>query len=223
VHHLEGHLLAPMLEQDKPTFPFLALLVSGGHTMLIKVEKFGCYELIGESIDDAVGEAFDKTARLLGLPYPGGAALAELAEQGNPDCFDLPRPMIHHPSLNMSFSGLKTAVVTLLQRYPNPNKQERADIAASFQKAAIETLILKSQKALAVTGLTQLVVAGGVSANVYLRQKLQELGVRCFFPRKEFCTDNGAMIAYAGYERLVRGFQNDLSIDIKARWNLTEL
>ena len=223
IHHLEGHLLAPMLEPDKPTFPFLALLVSGGHTILIKVEKFACYEMIGESIDDAVGEAFDKTARLLGLPYPGGAALAALAEQGNPDRFDLPRPMIHHPTLNMSFSGLKTAVVHLLQQYPHPSEQERADIAASFQKAAIETLILKSQKALALTGLTQLVVAGGVSANLYLRQQLQQLGVRCFFPRKEFCTDNGAMIAYAGYERLRRGFQTDLSIDIKARWNLTEL
>jgi len=223
IHHLEGHLLAPMLESDKPTFPFLALLVSGGHTMLIKVAKFGCYEMIGESIDDAVGEAFDKTARLLGLPYPGGAALAALAERGNPDRFDLPRPMIHHPTLNMSFSGLKTAVMQLLQKYPNPKEQERADIAASFQKAAIETLILKSQKALTVTGLTQLVVAGGVSANMYLRQKLQQLGVRCFFPRKEFCTDNGAMIAYAGYERLIRGFQNNLSIDIKARWNLTDL
>ncbi len=223
VHHLEGHLLAVMLESERPSFPFLALLVSGGHTSLIKVVKFGCYEMIGESIDDAVGEAFDKTARLLGLSYPGGAALAALAEQGNPDRFDLPRPMIHHATLNMSFSGLKTAVVNLLQHYSNPSEQERADIAASFQKAAIETLILKSQKALAITGLTQLVVAGGVSANVYLRQRLQQQGIRCFFPRKEFCTDNGAMIAYTGYQRLIRGYQQDLSIDVKARWSLLEL
>jgi len=222
VHHLEGHLLAPMLETDKPSFPFLALLVSGGHSSLIKVAEFGSYEIIGESIDDAVGEAFDKTARLLGLPYPGGAALAALAEYGNEDCFELPRPMIHHPTLDMSFSGLKTAVVILLQKHPNPSEQERADIAASFQKAAIETLLAKCEKALVATGLKQLVVAGGVSANVYLRQRLQQLDVRCFFPRKEFCTDNGAMIAYAGYERLKRGFQQDLSIDIKARWDLAD-
>lgn len=223
VHHLEGHLLAPMLEEQRPSFPFLALLVSGGHTLLIKVQEFGSYDIIGESIDDAIGEAFDKTARLLGLPYPGGAALAALAERGDADRYDLPRPMIHHLTLDMSFSGLKTAVVQLLQKYPPSTEQERADIAASFQKAAIETLLCKCEKALALTGLSRLVVAGGVSANVYLRQRLQALGVACFFPRKEFCTDNGAMIAYAGYERLRRGFQQDLSVDIKARWDLTEL
>ena len=220
VHHLEGHLLAPMLEASKPTFPFLALLVSGGHTLIVKVADFGCYEIIGESIDDAVGEAFDKTARLLGLPYPGGAALSALAEQGDAERFKLPRPMTNKPGLNMSFSGLKTAVVQLLQSYQNPTEQERADIAASFQKAAIETLMIKCKRALAVTDFQQLVVAGGVSANTYLRKCFQQLNATCFFPRNEFCTDNGAMIAYAGHERLVRGFQDDLAIAVKARWPL---
>lgn len=223
VHHLEGHLLAPMLEPKQPTFPFLALLVSGGHSLIVSVTDFGVYEIIGESIDDAVGEAFDKTARLLGLPYPGGAALAALAETGNPDRFDLPRPMTNRPGLSMSFSGLKTAVVQLLKQYPTPTAQERADIAASFQKAAIETLVIKCKRALEQTGLQQLVVAGGVSANTYLRERLHALPVQSFFPRTAFCTDNGAMIAYAGHARLVRGYQDGLPLHVKARWPLNEI
>lgn len=223
VHHLEGHLLAPMLEKEKPEFPFLALLVSGGHTLLIKVMQYGRYDIIGESVDDAVGEAFDKTARLLGLPYPGGAALAQLAEKGDPNRFSLPRPMTHKPGLNMSFSGLKTAVVMLLETLDPLSEQDRADIAASFQKAAIETLVFKCERALQLTKLSRLVVAGGVSANLYLRQRLNQLPVDCFFPRQAFCTDNGAMIAYAGCQRLQHGFQDGLAIDVKARWALEAL
>lgn len=223
VHHLEGHLLAPMLEDNKPEYPFLALLVSGGHSLFVSVKQFGGYDIIGESIDDAVGEAFDKSARLLGLPYPGGAALAALAEQGDADKYPLPRPLTQKPGLDMSFSGLKTAVVNLVAKVGEPSLQQKADIAASFQKAAIETLVIKAERALAQSGMQQLVVAGGVSANQYLRQRLSELACQTYFPRQAFCTDNGAMIAYAGYERLSRGYHDNMSINVKARWPLSEI
>ncbi|MFL6617040.1 MAG: tRNA (adenosine(37)-N6)-threonylcarbamoyltransferase complex transferase subunit TsaD [Povalibacter sp.] len=226
VHHLEGHLLAPMLEDDAPSFPFLALLVSGGHTLLAEVRGIGDYQIIGASVDDAAGEAFDKTAKLLGLPYPGGPALAKLADSGQPGRFKFPRPMLDRPGLDFSFSGLKTAVVVAL-RGLTLDDGTRADVAAEFQRAVVETLAVKCARALDQTGFTSLVVAGGVGANKLLRRELSLLGerrhVRVYYPRPEFCTDNGAMIAYAGFRRLSAGQHDDLAIRATARWPLDTL
>ena len=204
VHHLEGHLLAPMLEDTKPVFPFLALLVSGGHTQIIHVKQIGQYDIVGDTLDDAAGEAFDKTAQLLGLGYPGGAALSKLAESGKPK-YDLPKPMLHSKDFDFSFSGLKTAVLTLVKKQPELTDIIKANIAASFQESITEVLIFKTLKAMNSLNLNQIVVSGGVGANKQLREKLtkssQEDNFQLFFPSLEFCTDNGAMIALAGYLR----------------------
>lgn len=226
VHHMEGHLLAPMLEANSPQFPFIALLVSGGHTQLVRVDGIGQYQLLGESVDDAAGEAFDKTAKLMGLEYPGGPLLAKLAVSGNPKKYKFPRPMTDRPGLDFSFSGLKTAASNVIAAEGN-SPQVQADIAASFQQAVVDTLVFKCQRALTETGLKRLVVAGGVSANTSLREQLQlllsKMKGEVFYPRKEFCTDNGAMIAFAGYQRLNAGQQQDLSIGVTPRWPMTEL
>ena len=226
IHHMEGHLLAPMLESDPPAFPFLALLVSGGHTLLVEVGGIGDYRVLGDSIDDAVGEAFDKTATLLGLSYPGGPALAALALGGNPGRFTFPRPMTNRPGLDFSFSGLKTFAMNTW-RESEQTDQERADIARAFEDAVVDTMVIKCRRALAQTGLQTLVIAGGVGANVRLRERLGELmtqqGGRVCYPRPAFCTDNGAMIAYAGYRRLQAGQHESLSIKVVPRWSLEEL
>ena len=226
VHHMEGHLLAPMLEPHPPEFPFVALLVSGGHTQLIKVTRMGCYEILGESVDDAVGEAFDKTAKLLGLGYPGGAALAKLAEQGDPKRFHFPRPMIDRPGLEFSFSGLKTFAVNTANKY-GLDGETRADIARAFQDAVVETLVIKCRRALRKTGWKTLVVAGGVGANLALRSQLTEMlekeQGKVYFPRMEFCTDNGAMIAYVGCQKLLAGESSDLAIEVFPRWPLSDI
>jgi N6-L-threonylcarbamoyladenine synthase len=226
IHHLEGHLLAPMLEKTPPSFPFLALLVSGGHTLLAVVRGLGDYEILGSSLDDAAGEAFDKTAKLLGLPYPGGPALARLAESGQPSQWRFPRPMLDRPGLDFSFSGLKTAVVVAL-RGAVVDEQARADIALEFQNAVVETLVRKCERALEQTALDTLIVAGGVGANRHLRAQLERLGerlnVRVCYPRPELCTDNAAMIAYAGWARLAAGQQTELRIRTAARWPLDSL
>lgn len=223
VHHMEGHLLAPMLEDDVPAFPFLALLVSGGHTQLVVVEGIGRYTLLGESIDDAAGEAFDKTAKLMGLDYPGGPLLAKLAKTGDAKKYAFPRPMTDRPGLDFSFSGLKTAASMVIQKEGNA-AQVQADIAASFQQAVVDTLLIKCRRALQQTGYKRLVIAGGVSANESLRAQLAKmlgsLGGKVYYPRKEFCTDNGAMIAFAGYQRLKAGQQQDLTIGVTPRWPL---
>lgn len=223
VHHMEGHLLAAMLEPNPPAFPFIGLLVSGGHTQLMKVTAFGCYELLGESVDDAVGEAFDKTARLMGLGYPGGAALSVLAEKGDPKRFYFPRPMVDRPGLDFSFSGLKTYAANTFAEWGSDEKG-RADIARAFQDAVSETLMIKCRRAMRATGLKKLVVAGGVGANKGLREALRKMMVEekgeVFFPRLEFCTDNGAMIAYVGCERLLRGEKTGLPIQVFPRWLL---
>jgi N6-L-threonylcarbamoyladenine synthase len=225
IHHMEGHLLAPMLEDPKPAFPFIALLVSGGHSLLVEVEGVGRYRTLGESIDDAAGEAFDKVAKLLKLPYPGGPALAELAERGKPGRFHLPRPMTDRPGLDFSFSGLKTAVLVLLKSLPDPDQQTHADVARAFEDAMVDTLSIKCERALKQTGQRRLVVAGGVGANKRLRARLKEmtagLGGEAFYPRPEFCTDNGAMIAYAGCLRLESGRQT--ANPVVARWPLDSL
>lgn len=231
VHHMEGHLLAPMLEENPPHFPFVALLVSGGHTQLVRVDGVGRYELLGESIDDAAGEAFDKTAKLLGLDYPGGAALARLALKGTPNRFAFPRPMTDRPGLDFSFSGLKTFAANTLHQVMQEERelteQSKADIAYAFQEAVVDTLAIKCKRALKQTGLKRLVIAGGVSANKQLRQTLAELmqqsGGEVFYPQPQFCTDNGAMIAYAGFLRLKQGQQQDLAIEVRPRWAMTEL
>ena len=226
IHHMEGHLLAPMLESDPPAFPFLALLVSGGHTLLVEVGGIGDYQVLGDSIDDAVGEAFDKTATLLGLSYPGGPALAALALGGNAGRFTFPRPMTNRPGLDFSFSGLKTFAMNTW-RESEQTDQERADIARAFEDAVVDTMVIKCRRALAQTGLQTLVIAGGVGANVRLRERLGELmtqqGGRVCYPRPAFCTDNGAMIAYAGYRRLQAGQHESLSIKVVPRWSLEEL
>ncbi|KPW02231.1 tRNA (adenosine(37)-N6)-threonylcarbamoyltransferase complex transferase subunit TsaD [Pseudoalteromonas sp. P1-8] len=226
VHHMEGHLLASMLEEDKPEFPFIALLVSGGHTMMVKVSGIGEYEVLGESVDDAAGEAFDKTAKLLGLDYPGGPRLAKLAEQGTPERFVFPRPMTDKPGLDFSFSGLKTAA-SLAIRDSDDDEQTKADIAHAFQTAVIDTLIIKCKRALKQTGIKRLVIAGGVSANVQLRAQLervmQGMKGRVYYPRTEFCTDNGAMIAYAGMQRLKAGQFASLDMKTKPRWPIDSL
>jgi N6-L-threonylcarbamoyladenine synthase len=228
VHHLEGHLLSPFLSADPPSFPFVALLVSGGHTQLMRVEDVGAYTLLGETIDDAAGEAFDKSAKLLGLGYPGGPALARLAEQGRPDAFALPRPLLHSPNLDFSFAGLKTAVMTQLRRLPEPvQPAQRADLAASTQAAIVEVLVRKAMKAVRASGLQRLVVAGGVGANAELRQQLNracgKAGVRVHYPELALCTDNGAMIAMAAAMRLQRGLAQpafDYAFDVRPRWDL---
>ncbi|CAN5153883.1 tRNA (adenosine(37)-N6)-threonylcarbamoyltransferase complex transferase subunit TsaD [soil metagenome] len=226
VHHLEGHLLAPMLEDDSPDFPFVALLVSGGHTLLVDVQEVGRYHVLGETLDDAAGEAFDKTAKLLGLAYPGGPALAALAERGTPGRFTLPRPMLDKPGLDFSFSGLKTAVM-LKVLDDGFDDAARADLAAEFQQAVVDTLTGRAERALAQTGIGRLVVAGGVGANRALRSSLQRavarMGGRVFFPRPDFCTDNAAMIAYAGAQRLQGGAAVGLSFESRTRWRLDEL
>lgn len=226
VHHMEGHLLAPMLETDAPAFPFLALLVSGGHTLLVDIRGPGQYDILGESIDDAVGEAFDKTAKLLGLGYPGGPAIATVALRGRPDRFRFPRPMTDRPGLDFSFSGLKTQVLTTASK-ETLDAQTIADIALAFQEAAVDTLVIKCKRALEHTGRARLIVAGGVGANRLLRERLQvetaALGARVYYPRPEFCTDNGAMIAYAGYMRLQAGQHETPSFNARARWRLDEL
>ena len=229
VHHLEGHLLSPLLSRTPPTFPFIALLVSGGHSQLMRVTAVGQYQLLGETLDDAAGEAFDKTAKLLGLPYPGGPALAELAERGRPDAVKLPRPMLHSGDLDFSFSGLKTAALTKVHALGTPDEQQRADIARGFQDAIIDVLVSKSLRAVRDSGLKRLVVAGGVGANRELRRQLdakaERHGIAVFYPELEFCTDNGAMIALAGALR----FQAGVSIKpaggfaVRPRWPLAEL
>jgi N6-L-threonylcarbamoyladenine synthase len=226
VHHMEGHLLAPMLEDNPPAFPFLALLVSGGHTQLVGVEGIGRYQLLGESIDDAAGEAFDKTAKLMGLDYPGGPLLAKLALQGDHKKYKFPRPMTDRPGLDFSFSGLKTSAANVIAK-EGSSMQVQADIAASFQQAVVDTLVIKCERALEQTGYQRLVIAGGVSANLSLREQLAVLlkqrGGEVYYPRKEFCTDNGAMIAYAGYQRLQAGQQQDLTIGVTPRWPMQDL
>jgi N6-L-threonylcarbamoyladenine synthase len=226
VHHMEGHLLAPMLEAEPPAFPFIALLVSGGHTLLVRVEGVGRYEILGESLDDAAGEAFDKTAKLLGLPYPGGPELARLAEQGDPARFRFPRPMTDRPGLDFSFSGLKTFALNTVREHGG-DAQGRADIACAFQDAVVDTLAIKCRRALEQTGVPRLVVAGGVGANRALRARLREmtdkLGGAVYYPRPEFCTDNGAMIAYAGACRLAAGEHEPAVIQARARWSLADL
>ncbi|MCX7096619.1 MAG: tRNA (adenosine(37)-N6)-threonylcarbamoyltransferase complex transferase subunit TsaD [Methylococcales bacterium] len=225
VHHMEGHLLAPMLEENPPTFPFVALLISGGHTLLVRVDGIGRYQLLGESLDDAAGEAFDKTAKMLGLGYPGGPRLSALAEQGKP-AFKFPRPMTDRPGLDFSFSGLKTFALNTYQT-SEKTAQDQADIAAAFQLAVAETLSIKCKRALQQTGLNSLVVAGGVSANKQIRAALTEMAAKeqasIHFPRLEFCTDNGAMIAYAGCQRLLAGQQQDLTVFARPRWPISEL
>jgi len=241
IHHLEGHLLSPLLSTPAPAFPFVALLVSGGHTQLMEVAGVGSYKLLGETVDDAAGEAFDKTAKLLGLGYPGGPALSKLADKftqsGEPGRFKLPRPMLHSGDLNFSFSGLKTAVLTLVNKH-EMTEETRGGIALAFQEAAVEVLVEKSLAALVQTGLTQLVVAGGVGANRQLRESLsrraEKMGAAVFYPELEFCTDNGAMIAFAGAMRyqkteggiespqamLNRGQRAEKSFTVRARWDL---
>ena len=231
VHHMEGHLLAPMLEETPPEFPFVALLISGGHTQLVKVDGVGRYELLGESIDDAAGEAFDKTGKLLGLDYPAGVAVSRLAEQGTPNRFVFPRPMTDRPGLDFSFSGLKTfaanTINTNLDENGKLDEQTRCDIAHAFQQAVVDTILIKCKRALQQTGYKRLVMAGGVSANKQLRADLAEmmksLGGEVYYPRPQFCTDNGAMIAYTGFLRLKHGEQTDLSVSVKPRWSMTEL
>lgn len=226
VHHMEGHLLAPMLEPNSPAFPFLALLVSGGHTQLVAVQGIGCYEILGESVDDAAGEAFDKTAKLLGLGYPGGPAIAKLAKTGRPNQFQFSRPMTQKPGLDFSFSGLKTNVLVNWQQ-SNQNAQTKADIALEFEQAVIDTLTIKCRRALKQTGLKRLIIAGGVGANQNLRNALknlmQEIQGQVFYPRPIFCTDNGAMIAYAGAIRLQAGQSNDFSFQVQPRWSIETL
>ncbi len=230
VHHMEGHLLAPMLEEQPPAFPFVALLVSGGHTQLVRVDGIGRYELLGESVDDAAGEAFDKTAKLMGLPYPGGPEIARLAEHGVPGRFVFPRPMTDRPGLDFSFSGLKTFTLNTFQQRRaagDDSEQTRCDIALAFQQAVVETLTIKCRRALKQTGLKSLVIAGGVSANRALREALHamlaEMKGQVFYARPRFCTDNGAMIAYAGCQRLLAGQHDGPQIGVQARWPMEAL
>jgi len=230
VHHLEGHLMSPFLSADPPQFPFVALLVSGGHTQLMRVDEVGRYEMLGETIDDAAGEAFDKSAKLLGLGYPGGPALAALAAEGDPEAIALPRPLLHSGNLDFSFAGLKTAVMTAMRKFgPEPTPQQRADLAASTQAAIVEVLVRKSLRALQETRLSRLVVAGGVGANTRLREHLDGVaarrGLRVHYPELALCTDNGAMIALAGAMRLQRDpslAKPDYAFDVKPRWPLAQ-
>ena len=232
VHHMEGHLLAPMLAAVDlaPAYPFVALLVSGGHTQLVRVDGLGRYELLGESLDDAAGEAFDKTAKMLGLPYPGGPHVAKLAEQGDPARFDFPRPMVKQGGLDFSFSGLKTHTLTTVRACEVEgvlSEQDRADIARAFECAVVDTLVIKCRRALKQEGLTRLVMAGGVSANFRLRaaleEKLAKEGCEVFYPAPSLCTDNGAMIAYAGAPRLAAGEADGPDAEVRPRWPMTDL
>ncbi|MCG8047684.1 MAG: tRNA (adenosine(37)-N6)-threonylcarbamoyltransferase complex transferase subunit TsaD [Candidatus Thiodiazotropha endolucinida] len=232
VHHMEGHLLAPMLEPDPPAFPFIAMLVSGGHTQLVEVEGMGRYRLLGDTLDDAAGEAFDKTAKLLGLPYPGGPELAKLAEQGDPERFHFPQPMIDRPGLDFSFSGLKTFALNTIQRAEREeggalSAQTRADIARAFEEAVVDTLLLKCRRAVRQCGIKTLVLAGGVSANRRLRQRIDAMMAgeegAAYYPRPKFCTDNGAMIAYAGCRRLLAGESEALRFSVRSRWPMESL
>jgi N6-L-threonylcarbamoyladenine synthase len=230
VHHMEGHLLAPMLEEPAPDFPFIALLVSGGHTQLVQVDGIGRYTLLGESLDDAAGEAFDKAAKMMGLPYPGGPALSALAQQGDDRRFRFPRPMTDRPGLDFSFSGLKTQVrTTILQCAVEGvlSDQDKADIAACFEVAVVDTLAIKCKRAMQQTGVKRLIIAGGVGANRRLREQLRQtansLKGQVYYPRPQFCTDNGAMIAYAGACRLLAGMTSDLAVAVVPRWPLTDL
>jgi N6-L-threonylcarbamoyladenine synthase len=227
VHHMEGHLLAPMLSTEQPKLPFLALLVSGGHTLLVDVKALGDYRILGESLDDAVGEAFDKTAKLMGLPYPGGPELAALADSVSQSRFEFPRPMTNRPGLDFSFSGLKTAALNIVRQHEPLDDQLRTEIAFAFQQAVVDTLRIKCKRALDETGYQSLVIAGGVGANRRLREVLEKLGnaqnTRVYFPALEYCTDNGAMIAYAGALRLLCGQTDDSASDVLARWSLESL
>ena len=230
VHHMEGHLMAPLLSDEPPDYPFVALLVSGGHTQLIRANAFGDYRLLGESVDDAAGEAFDKTAKLLDLPYPGGPHVAALAETGNPDRFVFPRPMVKHPGLDFSFSGLKTHVATCIKQLSDAgslDEQAKADIARCFEEAVVDTLLIKCRRALKQEGVSTLVMAGGVSANRRLRERLAEVlgkdGAQVIYPAPSLCTDNGAMIAYAGALRLASGERDSELPSVRARWPITEL
>jgi N6-L-threonylcarbamoyladenine synthase len=231
VHHMEGHLLAPMLEDEAPLFPFVALLVSGGHTQLVEVEGIGRYVLLGESLDDAAGEAFDKVGKMLGLPYPGGPHVAKLAVEGESGKFTFPRPMTNRPGLDFSFSGLKTAVRTAIAKEAGIqgtlNDRQRADIARGFEDAVVATLAIKCGRALAHTGMHTLIIAGGVSANLQLREVLEKtvakFDAKLFYAKPRFCTDNGAMIAYAGCQRLLAGQEDDLEIRAQPRWSLEAL
>lgn len=231
VHHMEGHLLAPMLEPEPPEFPFVALLVSGGHTQLVKVGGIGRYELLGESLDDAAGEAFDKVGKMLGLPYPGGPHVAKLAQSGDPARFNFPRPMINRPGLDFSFSGLKTyvrnTITSLRDESGELAEQDAADIARAFEEAVVNTLSIKCRRALEETGYKKLIIAGGVSANLRLREVLEEamakVDGRLFYAQLKYCTDNGAMIAYAGCQRLLAGERDDLEIRAQPRWSLESL
>jgi N6-L-threonylcarbamoyladenine synthase len=226
VHHMEGHLLAPLLEDDPPEPPFVALLVSGGHSLLVEVKAIGEYRILGDTLDDAAGEAFDKTAKLMGLPYPGGPALAKLAEQGRPGAFRFSRPMTDRPGLDFSFSGLKTQVL-LAWQHSDQSEQTRADVARAFEEAIVDTLLIKCRRALQATGTHRLVIAGGVGANRRLRAELaaagEKDGFRTYFPRLAFCTDNGAMIALAGAIRLASGQHQGESVEVRPRWNLEDL
>ena len=225
VHHLEGHLLSPLLSEDKPEFPFIALLVSGGHTQFMSVTGIGQYELLGQSVDDAAGEAFDKTAKLLGLEYPGGAKLAKLAQQGQSGRFSFPRPMKHSGDLNLSFSGLKTSVLTTVKQLTENNQmdeQSRNDICLAFEEAVVDVLTHKAKQALAQTGFKQLVVAGGVGANLALRDSLKKLPAKVYFPDINLCTDNGAMIAFAGAMHLEQQHPAG-SFSVKPRWSLMDI
>jgi N6-L-threonylcarbamoyladenine synthase len=227
IHHMEGHLLAPMLSPQPPAFPFVALLVSGGHTMLVDVAAIGRYRILGESLDDAVGEAFDKTAKLLGLPYPGGPELAALAATVEDSPLRFPRPMVDRPGLDFSFSGLKTFALNTMQQLSPLDDRQRAEIAFAFERAVVDTLVIKCRRALRQTGRERLVVAGGVGANRRLRASLRgmvaEAGGEVFFPELEYCTDNGAMIAYAGAQRLAAGQRDEGVYDVLPRWSLEEL
>ncbi|MCY7296065.1 tRNA (adenosine(37)-N6)-threonylcarbamoyltransferase complex transferase subunit TsaD [Alteromonas sp. a30] len=230
VHHMEGHLLAPMLDEPAPEFPFVALLVSGGHSMLVRVDGIGEYQTLGETLDDAAGEGFDKTAKLLGLDYPGGPVLAKMADDGTAGRFTFPRPMTDRPGLDFSFSGLKTFAANTIkdiQKQGELSPQDKADVALAFQTAVVQTLAIKCKRALTETGLKRLVIAGGVGANKSLRESLQtmmkKLGGQVYYPRLEFCTDNGAMIAYAGAKRLEAGQLGDMSEQVSPRWSLDNL
>ncbi|MFK8069015.1 MAG: tRNA (adenosine(37)-N6)-threonylcarbamoyltransferase complex transferase subunit TsaD [Gammaproteobacteria bacterium] len=222
VHHMEGHLLACMLEEYPPEFPFVALLVSGGHTQLVKVNSVGDYQILGESLDDAVGEAFDKTAKLLGLSYPGGPAIEKLSKKGDSERYTFPRPMINRPGLDFSFSGLKTFARNTWEK-SDQEEQTKADISRAFSDAVFDTLLIKCKRALKEAGLQRLVIAGGVSANNQLRDQFKTLNAQVYYPRLEFCTDNGAMIAYAGAIRLAAGEKNGLAFHAQPRWPMEDL
>lgn len=227
VHHMEGHLVASMLEKDAPQYPFIALLVSGGHTQLLSTSGLGEYRMLGESLDDAAGEAFDKAAKMLGLGYPGGPEIARLAETGDTGRFRFPRPMTDRPGLDFSFSGLKTYTMNCIERLGPLSEQDKADVATAFQEAVVDTITIKCKRAIKETRLNQLVIAGGVSANLRLRDELGEMvsknNTRIFYPQLKFCTDNGAMIAYAGYLKLQLGHEDDLAINVKPRWPMEDL